>query len=46
MEADMQTKMQLIDDGTGGAFFVWGDLCNSNYDIYAQRFLVNGDPVY
>jgi hypothetical protein len=39
-----QITVQVCIDGSGGAYLVWQDYRNNNWDIYAQRLNANGVP--
>ncbi|MGE0635023.1 MAG: T9SS type A sorting domain-containing protein [Bacteroidia bacterium] len=36
----------ICSDGAGGAIFTWYDRRNGNWDIYAQKFISGGTPVW
>jgi hypothetical protein len=44
-ESDDQSDAELAGDGFGGAFIVWEDRRNGDYDIYASRIDMDGEPV-
>jgi hypothetical protein len=45
--ADNQFEPQMISDGDGGAILVWRDFrSGSDYDIYAQRVVRGGEPIW
>lgn len=37
---------KIVSDGVGGAFIVWNDLRNSNWDLYAQRIDSDGNYLW
>jgi hypothetical protein len=41
-----QSTRAFLEDGAGGAFFLWSDNRGGNYDIYAQRLDANGTPLW
>ena len=41
-----QYSPQLTPDGSGGAFVIWGDWRNSNWDIYGQRIAPDGSLMW
>jgi hypothetical protein len=43
-----QARPQLTSDGSGGAIIVWQDgrNGNENFDIYAQKIDINGNPLW
>ena len=44
-ESDDQSDAELTGDGFGGAFIVWEDRRSGDYDIYASRVDMDGEPV-
>ena len=45
-QSDVQFNHRLVSDGSGGAFVVWDDYRNGQYDIYAQRLDASGGPAW
>jgi hypothetical protein len=37
---------QIAPDGEGGAYVVWRDACNGDYDVYGQRIGPNGEMLW
>jgi hypothetical protein len=44
--AGYQSEPNMIPDGSHGAFLVWYDQRNGDYDIYAQHLDGSGDPLW
>jgi predicted lipoprotein with Yx(FWY)xxD motif len=44
--ASDQAHPELVNDGSAGAILAWMDYRSSNHDIYAQRVLASGTPLW